>query len=132
MDNTTVAFIDRGFKEQDEKFNTLFKAQDEKINTLFKAQDEKMKEQIAESVNAAITTAMNGPIRAQINNAVNEAIATAMNGPIRDQIIAAVQQAMKQNEPEPVCTIGITDLLWPFRRFWIPICPKSWVDSKHD
>ena len=55
---------------------------------------------------------------------------------IREQVALAVDDAMKKNrdcvKAEQRCTVGMADLLWPFRRFWIPVCPKIWVDFKPD
>ena len=25
--------------------------------------------------------------------------------------------------------IGIYETVWPFRRFWVPLCPKSWIKA---
>ena len=28
-----------------------------------------------------------------------------------------------------VPVIGMYDTIWPFRRFWVPMCPKSWIKA---
>jgi hypothetical protein len=32
------------------------------------------------------------------------------------------------NEPN-VPVIGMYETIWPFRRFWVPMCPKSWIKA---
>ena len=28
-----------------------------------------------------------------------------------------------------VPVIGMYETIWPFRRFWVPMCPKSWIKA---
>ena len=41
-------------------------------------------------------------------------------------------QPIVNNAESPSSELGISDFIWPFRRFWLPVCPKYITNFKHD
>jgi uncharacterized protein YlxW (UPF0749 family) len=45
--------------------------------------------------------------------------------------VRSIQPIMNNAETSP-SALGISDFIWPFRRYWLPVCPKYITDFKHD
>ena len=90
---------------------------DERIDARFRFQEIVMKDQIAATVNEAVTEAVD---RAMANAMItlNENIAST---------IAEAMEKQKNDDNDLQCSVGVCDFVWAFRRFWLPVCPKSWT-----
>ena len=55
----------------------------------------------------------------------------AMEGKFQavDTSITDIKNRLPKTEEELAneSIIGIYDTIWPFRRFWVPFCPKTWI-----
>jgi uncharacterized protein YlxW (UPF0749 family) len=45
--------------------------------------------------------------------------------------VRSIQPIMNNAETSP-SALGISDFIWPFRRYWLPVCPKYITNFKHD
>ena len=45
--------------------------------------------------------------------------------------VRSIQPIMNNAETSP-SALGISDFIWPFRRYWLPVCPKYLTNFKHD
>jgi hypothetical protein len=41
--------------------------------------------------------------------------------------IAEAMDKQKNSNDDLQCSVGVCDFVWAFRRFWLPVCPKSWT-----
>ena len=93
------AALEPKFEAMDKKFEARFEAMDKKFEARFEAIDERFKG-VEENITAMTASIANLQARTPQTN--NDDNATA---------------------------IGIYETVWPFRRFWVPLCPKSWIKA---
>ena len=117
--------------ELDASLNKRMDERDSALEARFTALEASLKETIQRSVEEAVANAMVAQ-RAGIEEVVANAMAAqrAREEEAVARAQAARQARIREQEDEIQITAGLCALVWAFRRFWIPVVPKSWVNTK--
>ena len=105
---TVVPIIDAKFEEFEKRIDIKINAKFEEFE---KRMDLKLETKIQEVRNEI----------QEVRNEVHE---------VRTEV-RSIQPIMNNAETSP-SALGISDFIWPFRRYWLPVCPKYITNFKHD
>ena len=86
-----------------EAIDKRFEATDKKFEERFEAMDRKFEERF-ETVEQSITA-------------------------LKTSVANIEARLPPTNNNDDTTAIGIYETVWPFRRFWVPLCPKSWIKA---
>ena len=112
---TVVPIIDAKFEEFerriDIKINTKFEEFEKRMDLKLETKIQEVRNEIQEVRNEV----------QEVRNEVHE---------VRTEV-RSIQPIMNNAETSP-SALGISDFIWPFRRYWLPVCPKYITNFKHD
>ena len=121
------ASLNKRMDKLDASLNKRMDERDSALEARFTALEASLKETIQRSVANAMVAQRAG-IEEVVTNAIAAQRAREEEAVARAQ--AARQARIREQEDEIQITAGLCALVWAFRRFWIPVVPKSWVNTK--